>query len=385
MRVVIDARSATAPHRTGVGRYTWQLVRRLPLSDPSAQYVAWYLNAGGALTGRRFFADVGASNLVEHGTPIPARWFNRAVARLGLPHLESFVRGDVVFGPNFVPPPTRAQRVVVTVHDLGFRLLPSTALHAVPWWLRSLERTLAAAARVIVPSSATANDVEEHYGVERDRIDVIPLGVDADEFHPRDHDDLRGVLDRYGIDGPYVLFVGLDGRKNLPVMLDAFARVQGSIRPRLVLTGAKPWNPNRRDTVAEALTHAPAAVRDDITLTGYVAEHDASALLAGAELLAYPSLYEGFGLPVLEAMASGTPVLASNVSALPEVADGAAVLVDPHDPDAIAAGIESLLQDQALRTRLRSAGLERARAYDWDATARRTAGVLRAAAVGSAK
>jgi alpha-1,3-rhamnosyl/mannosyltransferase len=105
-------------------------------------------------------------------------------------------------------------------------------------------------------------------------------------------------------------------------------------------------------------------------------------LLAGAELLAYPSLYEGFGLPVLEAMASGTPVLASNVSSLPELADGAAVLVDPHDPDAIAAGIESLLQDATLRLRLRSAGLERARAYDWDETARRTAGVLRSAAAG---
>jgi alpha-1,3-rhamnosyl/mannosyltransferase len=123
-------------------------------------------------------------------------------------------------------------------------------------------------------------------------------------------------------------------------------------------------------------------VRDDITLTGYVSERDASALLAGAELLAYPSLYEGFGLPVLEAMASGTPVLASNVSSLPELADGAAVLVDPHDPDAIAAGIESLLQDATLRLRLRSAGLERARAYDWDETARRTAGVLRSAAAG---
>ncbi|HEX6009521.1 MAG TPA: glycosyltransferase family 1 protein [Actinomycetota bacterium] len=382
MQVVIDARSATAPHRTGVGRYTWQLVRRLPVVDPSTRYVAWYLNAGGVLTRRRFFPDVDASNLIEHGTPIPARWFNRAVARLDLPRMEWFVRGDAVFGPNFVPPPTRAQRVVVTVHDLGFHLLPSTALHAVPWWLRTLERTLTAGTRVIVPSNATADDVQEHYGVERDRIEVIPLGVDANVFHPRDHDDVRGVRDRYGIDGPYVLFVGLEGRKNLQGMLDAFARVQGSVRPRLVLAGRRPWDPNHRDTVAEALARVPANVRDDITLTGYVSEHDASALLAGAELLAYPSLYEGFGLPVLEAMASGTPVLASNVSSLPELADGAAVLVDPHDPDAIAAGIESLLQDAALRARLRSAGLERARAYDWDVTARRTAGVLRSAAAG---
>jgi glycosyltransferase involved in cell wall biosynthesis len=379
MRVAIDARAATAPQKTGVGHYTWQLVRRLPLVDPSTEFVAWYLNAGGFLDGRRFFSDVGAPNLSERGTPIPAGIFNRLVSRLDLPRLEWLVRFDVAFGPNFVPPPTRTRRVVVTVHDLGFRFLPTTAPHAVPWWLRGLDRTLRTATRIIVPSAATGRDVQELYGVEGDRIDVIPLGVDTNVFRPPAEEDVRAVRQRFGIDGPYVLFLGLDPRKNLPTMIDAFARLPTATRPTLVLAGGEPWDPTGRSPVTEVLDSISHEVRERIVLTGYVQESTKAALLGGAQVLAYPSLYEGFGLPVLEAMACGTPVLTSNVSALPELVDGAGVLVDPTDADAIAAGIETLTSDDALRARLRAAGVARAGEFSWDATAKRTAEVLRSA------
>jgi glycosyltransferase involved in cell wall biosynthesis len=381
MRVAIDARAATAPQRTGVGHYTWQLVRRLPLVDRSTDYVAWYLNAGGFLDGRRFFSDVRAANLSERGTPIPAGIFNRLVSRFDLPRFEWLLRFDVAFGPNFVPPPTRARRVVVTVHDLGFRFLPATAPHAVPWWLRGLDRTLRTATRVIVPSAATGRDVEELYGVEGERIDVIPLGVDTNVFRPPAQEAVRAVRQRFGIDGPYVLFLGRDPRKNLRTLLDAFTRLPSATRPTLVIAGAEPWRPSGRSTEAEALDSRlrDARKRERIVVTGYVPESTKVALLGGAEMLAYPSLYEGFGLPVLEAMACGTPVLTSNVSALPELVDGAGVLVDPTDPEAIATGIGSLVADEALRARLRAAGLARAGEFTWDATARRTAEVLRGA------
>lgn len=379
MRVAIDARAATAPQKTGVGHYTWQLVRRLPMVDRSTEFVAWYLNAGGFLDGRRFFSDVGASNLSERGTPIPAAVFNRLVSKLDLPRFEWLVRFDVAFGPNFVPPPTRARRVVVTVHDLGFRFLPTTAPHAVPWWLRGLDRTLRTATRIIVPSAATGRDVQELYGVESERIDVIPLGVDTNVFRPPAEEDVRAVRQRFGIDGPYVLFLGLDPRKNLPTMIDAFTRLPAATRPTLVLAGGEPWDPSGRSPVTEVLDSISREVRERIVLTGYVPESTKAALLGGAEALAFPSLYEGFGLPVLEAMACGTPVLTSNVSALPELVDGAGVLVDPTDADAIAAGIESLTRDEALRARLRAAGVARAGEFTWDATAKRTAEVLRSA------
>jgi glycosyltransferase involved in cell wall biosynthesis len=138
------------------------------------------------------------------------------------------------------------------------------------------------------------------------------------------------------------------------------------------------WNPEGTDLLGQALQRLPTEVRGRVHRTGYVSEPDKVALLSGAEAFLYPSLYEGFGLPVLEAMACGTPVVTSDVSSLPEVGGDAAVLVDPADPEAIAAGIDRVLSDRDLRERLQSAGLERAGQLTWEETARRTAAVLRA-------
>jgi len=380
MRVAIDARPATAPEKTGVGYYTSHLIRRLPVLDPQTEYVAWYLNAGGFVNGRRFFRDVAAPNLTERGTPIPARLFNRLTARLDLPRIEWFVRFDVLFGPNFVPAPTRARRQVVTVHDLGFRFYPDTAPQTVPWWLRGLERTLHVASRVIVPSEATGRDLVELYRVEAERIATVPLGVDADVFRPPGDDEVAGVRRRYRLDGPYLVFLGLDRRKNLPALAEAVRRMPSSDRPTLVLVGGRPWDPAGRDRVREALDGVPRGSLGRVVLTGYVADATKAALLGGADALVYPSLYEGFGLPVLEAMACGTPVIASNVAALPELVDGAGVLIDPSDPDELAERIGSVMADDDLRGRLRERGIERASGYGWDETARRTAAVLREAA-----
>ena len=380
MRVAIDARPATAPEKTGVGYYTAHLIRRMPVLDPDTDYVAWYLNAGGFLRGRRFFRDAPAPNLRERGTPIPARLFNRATARLGLPRIEWFVRFDVLFGPNFVPAPTRAGRLVVTVHDLGFRLHPDTAPQTVPWWLQGLERTLRVATRVIVPSEATRRDVIELYGVEADRIARIPLGVDTLTFRPPSDDEVRTVRRRFGIEGPYLVFLGLDRRKNLPALAEAVRRMPARDRPTLVLVGGRPWDPDGRDRVREALDGVPPGSLGRVVLTGYVPDATKAALLGGADALVYPSLYEGFGLPVLEAMACGTPVIASDVAALPELVDGAGALVDPADPDGLAERIVTILADDELRGRLRAAGIERASGYAWDETARRTAVVLHEAA-----
>lgn len=380
MRVAIDARPATAPEKTGVGFYSAHLIRRMPVLDPETEYVAWYLNAGGFLRGRRFFRDVRARNLRERGTPIPARLFNRMTARLELPRIEWFVRFDVLFGPNFVPAPTRAKRLVVTVHDLGFRFHPDTAPQTVPWWLEGLDRTLRVATRVIVPSKSTRRDVIELYGVEPGRIATIPLGVDTLTFRPPRHDEVRAVRRRFGIQGPYLVFLGLDRRKNLPALTEALRRLPAHDKPTLVLVGGRPWDPDGRDRVREALAGVPPGSLGRVVLTGYVPDAAKAALLGGADALVYPSLYEGFGLPVLEAMACGTPVIASDVAALPELVDGAGLLVDLADPDDLAERIGSVLADRELRGRLRAAGIERASGYAWDETARRTAAVLREAA-----
>jgi glycosyltransferase involved in cell wall biosynthesis len=377
LRVAIDARSAVVPQPTGVGVYAREVIRRLPSVDARTRYTAWVLDARGALDRRRFFADV--AGLSEHRTPIPARVFDRAVARLELPRIEWFVRFDVLFAPNFVPPPTRAPRLVVTLHDLAFWLMPETAPHAVAWWRRAVERAVATAARVIVPSEATKADLVRLYELDGDRVEVIPLAVDHDRFRPPPAEAVRAARRRLGLPEPYLLFMGLDRRKNLPAVLAALDRLPEADRPALALAGARPWEPDGRDPTEAALREASAAARSRVVRLGYLSPALAPAVLGGASALVFPSRYEGFGLPVLEAMAVGTPVVTSKVSSIPEIADGAALLVDPDDPDAIADAIARVTSDDALRRRLREAGLERAASYTWDETARRTAAVLRAA------
>ena len=367
--------------RTGIGTYTWNLVRRLPLADPRTNYVAWYLDVRGALdlrSRRRPFDDVIASNFVDRRLPIPTSWFERLSLRLDVPRVEWTVGFDVLFAPNFIPPPTRARRLVITVHDLAFRLFPKTAPQATHRWLSRLDDALRRASEVIVVSEQTRRDLLELYHVRDERVSVVPLGVDTETFRPAPNEAVVAVRRRFGIDGPYLLsMTGIEPRKNLPAVIRAFASLEDQVRPVLVLAGPiSPWNPEGWDLLRPVLEELPPSVRERVVLTGYVSDPDKVALLSGAEALVYPSLYEGFGLPVIEAMACGTPVLTSNTSALPETAGDAALLVDPRDPEAIAQGVERILTDRVLRGQLREAGMVRATAFDWDNTARRTAEIL---------
>ena len=288
------------------------------------------------------------------------------------------VRFDVLLAPNFVPPPTRTRGLVLTVHDLAFRLFPHTAPHATRRWLSRLDAALRQASRVIVVSEQTRRDLLELYPVPAERVSVVPLGVDTQLFRPAPAADVAAVRRRFKIDGPYLLsLTGIEPRKNLPSIMRAYASLGDDVRPVLVLAGpVAPWNPEGWDLLRPALEELPPRVRERVVLTGYVSERDKVALLSGAEALVYPSLYEGFDLPVIEAMACGAPVLTSNVSALPETAGHAALLVDPHDGEAIAQGMERLLTDSTLREHLREAGVARATAFSWDEAARRTSAIL---------
>jgi glycosyltransferase involved in cell wall biosynthesis len=288
-------------------------------------------------------------------------------------------RFDVLFAPNFVPPPTRSDRVVLTVHDLGFRRFPETAPQTTRRWLARLDRALAGAARILAVSEATKADLVELAGVEPSRIVVTPLGVDPEVYRPAPPSEVNRARAAFDVPGRYVLSIGgIEPRKNLPRLVEAFGRLPGDLDVALVIAGGGvAWNPEGREALEAAIRRLPPDRAGRVRRTGYVAERDKVALLTGAEVMAYPSLYEGFGLPVLEAMACGAPVLTSSRSSLPEVAGDAARLVDPEDADAIAGALGALLVDEAGRERLRAAGVARAAGFRWEETARRTAEVLR--------
>jgi glycosyltransferase involved in cell wall biosynthesis len=354
VRVVVDARSAVDPRRTGVGRYTRALLRHLPLADPDTTYVAWYLDVRGIGTRSRRFAGWSA-NLVERATRIPTRFFGPISARIGAPKLEWLTGpSDMVFAPNFLPPPTSARDVIVVVHDLAFDVLPETAPHQDARWRRRFERSIARAAAVIVPSEAARSDLLRFYGTEPERVHVIHHGTDAEAFSPASPLEVEDVRRRHGIDGPYIVFLGgLEPRKNLETLVRAFGMLD------------------------RAIGELPPDVSDRIVQTGYVSDPDRRALLSGAEVLAYPSLHEGFGFPILEGFAANVPVLTSDRSAMPETAGNAALLVDPEDPASIAKGLGQLLGDDDLRNVLRAAGTARVATFTWERCARRTAEVVR--------
>jgi glycosyltransferase involved in cell wall biosynthesis len=378
VRIAIDARPALDPVRTGVGRYARQIVRHLPVVDPLPEYVAWYLHARGLFRRRRFFGGE-ARNLSEHASRVPARVFQPVSGRLGVPRLEWLgVRFDALLATNFLPPPTRSRGVVLVVHDLAYERFPDSAPHMNARWRRSFRRWLRRAPAVIVPSESARRDLlERHDEVDPGLVHVIPHG--AEPFERPTATEVERVRERFGIGGRYTLFVGgIEPRKNLGALVEGFRRAETDAW--LVVAGGRTnWAPSEVERVRAAVDALPAEVRRRVVLTGYVAEPDKRALLAGADALAYPSLYEGFGFPVLEAFAAGVPVLTSTTSSLPEVAGEAALQVDPRDVGAIADGLETLLRDEGLREGLRRAGAERVATFTWERTARRTAEVLRAA------
>jgi glycosyltransferase involved in cell wall biosynthesis len=378
MRAVIDCRPALDPRRTGVGHYADRIVRHLPRADPESQYIAWYLHARGLIRPRRFFA--GVPGLGESAARFPARVFEPTASRLGVPKLEWLCGGfDVVLATNFLPPATTRPGVVMVVHDLAFDRFPETAPHADVRWHRMLDRWLERAARVIVPSRSTRDDLVDGHPVAPNRVEVVPHGADS-AFHPASPDEVARTRNAYAIRERYALFLGgIEPRKNLDGLVRAFARTSG--HASLVIAGGPVrWFPSAAQELDSVIRKLPESARSRVVVTGYVSESEKRSLLTGATLLAYPSLYEGFGFPVLEGFAAGVPVLAASVSSLPEVAGDAAALVDPGDETAIADGLERLFEDEELRKHLVAAGRERLPLFTWEGCARRTAEVLRTAA-----
>jgi glycosyltransferase involved in cell wall biosynthesis len=291
-------------------------------------------------------------------------------------------RLDLFHAMHYVLPPLARTRAVVTIHDIIHLLypqfLPSRAAHLYARVM--IRRALARADRILTVSWNSKRDLVDYFGVAGSRIEVVYNGV-AESFRTEPTpEECRRVAQRYGLPSPYLLFLGgAKPHKNVQNVVRAFAEARraGDLPHALVLAGPMPDNPARLEALLSALE-----LSDHIRRPGIVPEEDLPGLYAGASVFLYPTLYEGFGLPVVEAMASGVPVLTSATSALQEIAGGFAYVVDPMDVDAIARGIRALALDENTRAHFAELGRKRALDFSWDKAAEKTLEVYAAVLAG---
>lgn len=324
------------------------------------------------------------------------RWANFAVRRT-LPH-SPVVRIPVTLSAElrrrpvdllhvqYTAPPLAPCPVVATIHDLSFEHLPETFKRRSRMQLRlTVRRTARRAAHLIASSEYTRRDIMETYNVGAERITAVPLAA-SKRFAPvRDEKELRRVRELYGIAGDYILAVGsIQPRKNLTRLIEAYANLRrrrdAANLPRLVVVGKRAW---LYDETLRAVEEC--GVAGDVIFTGYVPESDLPALYTGALCFVYPSYFEGFGLPPLEAMRCGTPVVAGDRTSLPEVVGDAGLLVDPFDTEALAGALARVVGDVELRAALSERALSRARRFDWRETARLTLEVYKRVTGGTTK
>ncbi len=370
---VITIDYTPAVHQTaGIGRLTRECVRRVVQLGTSHAFKLFCMGASGSEFARAIAVE---RPVATRATPISDRWFHRIWFRAGIPlPVELFAgRSDLYHATDFILPPTRAAHKLLTVHDLTFERDPDSAA---PTLLRFLKKTVPASARkadhIIADSEATAADLAALYAIPRERITVILSGVDG-RFRAQAETSTEDSLIRgkYGIgNDPFVLAVGtMQRRKNHLGLVRAFAALPAR-RVSLVISGGAGWLYDDVRAEVEKLR-----IADRVKFIGFADEADLPALYRTASVFAFPSFYEGFGIPPLEAMASGTPVVTSNVSSLPEVVGDVALTVNPHDTAALSAALERALSDVAWRRSAIPAGIARARTFTWDRAAGQLLGV----------
>jgi glycosyltransferase involved in cell wall biosynthesis len=372
-RVLLDA-TAVPADRGGVGRYIDGLVAALSAAGQRLVVVCQRSDA------ERFTRIASSAEIVPGPSAISHRPARLAWEQTGLPLVAQQVGAELIHSPYYTMPLHAPVPVVVTVHDVTFFSEPELHSAVRTGFYRSASRTaVRRAARVVVPSQATRDELVRLLDADPGHIDVVPHGVDLSTFHPPSEAECRRVTERLGLHGQrYVAFLGvLERRKNVPDLVRGWVRAVEDLDdpPALVLAGSSGWD----DEVDQAITEVPGHLK--VVRPGFLRPADLPGLLGGALVVAYPSKAEGFGLPVLEAMACGAAVLTSRRLSLPEVGGDAVAYTEP-DAAGIAESLRALIQDPPAREALSRAGQERARAFTWQASAKAHLETYRRAAAG---
>ncbi|MCK5237093.1 MAG: glycosyltransferase family 4 protein [Deltaproteobacteria bacterium] len=377
MRILINTIPLLSP-LSGVGRYTSTVSQYLSRLDTENQYTYFY----------GFYSD---KLVVEDSDSVggEANSFNRNMKRVGavkdvikkIPVLRDVARAsksflthqsqktfDLYFEPNFIPLNVKARKTVVTVHDFSFisnpEWLPKDRAN---YFNKNFFKKVKAVDKVIVVSDFIKGEAVSKLGLPEDKVEVIHHGYDRSIFRSYDEEELLPVKRKFNLPEKFILSVGsIEPRKNLERMIEAYFSLDKEVRKefKLVLVGFSGWR-NRR--VMKLLKE----VGDEVVYLGYVSDVDLGKLYNLATLFIFPTLYEGFGLPALEAMASGCPSVVSNVASLPEVCGDAVRYVEPLDVGSISDGIRDVIENESLRNNLKAKGLKRANLFSWPESAKK--------------
>jgi glycosyltransferase involved in cell wall biosynthesis len=368
LKIGIDY-TAALKQSGGIGRYTRGLITTLAQLDRQNHYTL-LATADAPRTDLQTFQAF--SNFNHKTYPLPERWLTIAWHRFYFPLPVEWFAGplDLFHSPNFILPPTRQAKTLLTVHDLSFIRHPQGAVASLRNWLNKVvPRSLARADHILADSESTKEDLTEIFNIDPADITVVGAGVE-ERFQPvTDPASLAAVRQRYRLPPAekFILSLGtLEPRKNFTGLIAAFSQSPVRQTHHLVIAGGKGW---LYDDIFAAAHTSPVAGR--IHLIGFVADEDLPALYSLADIFAYPSHYEGFGIPVIEAMACGVPVVCANNSCLPEVAGQSAVQITATDTAALAEALSRLATDPALREQAIHEGFRQAQKFNWPAAAER--------------
>jgi glycosyltransferase involved in cell wall biosynthesis len=360
MRIGIDAH-ALGSRSSGNETYIEQLIQHLAMvATNGMRYLVYYTHPDGA-------KRVPSSEKLQWKQISPATPFWRIP--IGFPLAFRREKLDIFHAQHFIPPFCQC-KTVTYIPDIAYEHFPESFSRFETLWLKGLVRRSAKRAdHIVTLSEYSKEDIAKTYNIDPGKITVTYLGA-GDQYFPRDKEKCREqIAAKYGVTAPFLLYVGrLQERKNLPRLLSAFARLRKEgVDEKLVLVGKKDWMFGNIHAQVESL-----GLADSVIFPGYVPSSDLPAFFNAAEAFVFPSIFEGFGLPVIEAMACGLPVLTSFGSSLEEIAADAAVLVDPLSEDSIAKGLGKLLGDAQFRARLGQAGLARSASFSFKKTAEQT-------------
>lgn len=374
MKIAIDIRHLTTPGLSGVGYYTLHLIEELSALLPEAEFL---LFATGTKSTLERLPEFKGSNVQVFKCSVPNKLFKILMKIPGGPAMEAFLpeKPDLWLFPDSNIIKTRLP-YLITAHDLSFEFFKQFFKPSQLWRHRisGTKKLMQNAAGILSVSENTKTDLQNAYGISPEKITVTPLGVD-DKYSPRAEPSDQNFLKQYNISAPYFLTIStIEPRKNIESVIEAYdawrAKTDGKNPPKLVIAGGVGW---KTSTVSQTLIDATH--RDDIILPGYIDEKHKPALLRHATALFFPSFYEGFGLPALEAMACGTPVVTTFTGSLPEVVGDAAIMVDPYNVRDLEQAF-TLLEDETLRKTLSARGIEQAKQFTWKRTALETLKII---------